>query len=99
MSSAIPLHNIDEHTLPAQLHVASFIVHVRPAAIEDIAAWLTQQPRVEIYTRSEEGKFAVVMESDHEHAVLELLDRLTEQPGVLNAALIYHEIIDGEEDA
>lgn len=80
------------------LHVASFIVHVRPTTINELAKWLEQQPRVEIYTRSEEGKLAVVMESDHEQAVLDLLDSVNQQPGVLNTALIYHEIIDGEED-
>lgn len=100
---AIPAYNIDDAPpqSPAssnQLHVASLIAHVLPASVNEVASWLERQPRVEIHTQSPEGKFAIVMESDHEQSVLELLDALGQRPGVLNTALIYHEIIEDEGD-
>lgn len=100
---AIPTYNFPDtseqpHAHSSQLHVASLIAHVLPAHMNDVGAWLESQPRVEIHTQSPEGKFAIVMESDHEQSVLELLDTLGQRPGVLNTALIYHEIIEGEGD-
>lgn len=100
--NAIPAYNIDDRAEPdavtRPLHIASLIAHVRPTSVAEVAAWLQGQPRVEIHAQSPEGKFAIVMESDHEQSVLELLDTLGQQPGVLSTALIYHEIIEGEED-
>lgn len=99
---SIPLVNIDHHstiTPNSSIHIASLIVHVRPGHLPDISHWLESQPGVEIHSQSPQGKLAVVMECDHEQAVLKLIDTLTEMAGVLNAALIYHEIIDGEDDA
>lgn len=94
----ISAHIIEEPPPETSLHVASLIAHVRQQYIADVAHWLDQQPRVEVHAQSAEGKFAVVMECDHERAVLELLDTLGQLPGVLNTALIYHEIITAEED-
>lgn len=99
---SIPLINIDHHpeiALHSPIHIASLIVHVRPEHMPDISLWLEQQSGVEIHSRSSQGKLAVVLECHHEQAVLDLIDTLTDMPGVLNSALIYHEIIDGEEDA
>lgn len=100
---AIPVYNIDDipeqaPAPPSQLHIASLIAHVLPASIKEVTAWLERQARVEIHAQSPEGKFAIVMESDHEQSVLELLDTLGQRPGVLNTALIYHEIIEDEGD-
>ncbi len=98
---SIPLVNIDRPgTVPeSPIHIASLIVHVRPRHLSEISGWLEQQPGVEIHSRSSQGKLAVVLECRHEQTILDLLDTLTGRPVVLNAALIYHEIIDGEEDA
>lgn len=99
---SIPFVNLDHHNNtvpPPQIHVASLIVHVRPGHLPEISQWLERQSGVEIHSQSDQGKLAIVLECDHERAVLDLIDTLADMPGVLNAALIYHEIIDGEEDA
>lgn len=101
--NAIMAYNIDDECpsqpFHATVHVASLIVHVKRERKSRIVEWLEQQPRVEIHRQSPEGKLAVVMECDHEQAVLDLLNTLNDMPGVLNAVLIYHEVIDGEEYA
>lgn len=100
----IPVHNIDispsvHAPESAPLHIASLIAHVQQASIADVARWLEQQPGVEIHAQSPQGKFAIVMECHNERDVVTLLDTLEQRQGVLNTALIYHEIIDGEDDA
>ncbi len=101
--NAILAYNLDNDCPPQPflpvLHVASLIVHVKREYKNRVVEWLLQQPRVEIHRQSAEGKLAVVMECDHEQVVLDLLNTLNDIPGVLNAALIYHEVIDGEEFA
>ncbi len=101
--NAILARNLDTDCHPQSfhpvLHVASLIVHVKRDSKDRIVDWLRQQSRVEIHRQTAEGKLAVVMECDHEQAVLDLLNTLNDMPGVLNAALIYHEVIDGEEIA
>lgn len=79
--NAIPLCDTDDnrecprsvHNAPP-FHIASLIAHVRQEFIDAVAIWLNQQPRVDIHAQSAEGKFAVVMECDHEQDVLTLLD-------------------------
>lgn len=101
--SAILACNLDTDYLPQNfqptLHVASLIVHATRERKHKVVEWLLQQPRLEIHRQTTEGKIAVVMECGHEQDVLDLLNTLNEMSGVLNAALIYHEVIDGEEFA
>ncbi len=92
----IPARNLDAS--PQKLHIASLIVHAQPTKMQQVAAWLEEQPGTEIYTHSNQGKFAVVVECDHERDILALMDKLQELPAVLNAALVYHEILDREDD-
>lgn len=81
---------------PEPLHIASVIVHVQPFALLSIQRWLEQQPGVEIHTVTDQGKLVVVIETHREQAILDLIDGITAQPGALNAALVYHEILNEE---
>lgn len=81
----------------ADLHIASLVAHVRPEQLLAVKAWLVLQPNIEIHAESVQGKFVIVMESTHEKAIVEFLDELRAQPGVLNAALVYHEVIAAHE--
>lgn len=76
------------------LHVASFLVHVRPAALHDVAGWLTDQPDCEVSAEDPSGKLVVVAESLAETRILELIDSVQSLTGVLGAALVYHELLD-----
>lgn len=88
----IPVHAVR----PAALHIASIIAHVQPAALQRIRQWLETQPGVEIHAASDQGKLVVVIEAAQEQAILDLIDSITAQPGALNAALVYHEILQEE---
>lgn len=88
----IPLRNPD-----ADLHVASLVVYCRPETLSEATEWLLSQRGVEIYARDEQGKLVVVMESRDAQDILDLIDAAHEHAGIINAALIYHEIVAPEE--
>ncbi len=80
-----------------QLHIASLIAHVRPEKISCVREWINQQPQnpilIEIHAETEQGKFVIVTESAEDKAIVNFLDELRAQVGVLNAALVYHEYL------
>lgn len=73
------------------LHIASLLVHCRPQWLDAVKANLGLLPGVELHQHSPAGKLVVVLEADHERDILATLEHIQQLPGVLNAALIYHE--------
>lgn len=84
--------------LPEQLHIASFVAHVRPTHFAIVRGWLSEQCQKEIQVEihAEEpssGKLVIVTESVEEKFILDFMGELRDKPGVLNAALVYHEYL------
>ncbi|MDR5899317.1 chaperone NapD [Halomonas vilamensis] len=75
------------------LHIVSFIVHVKPDALAATVQWLAEQPNCDIRGEDEAGKLVVVAENNDEKALLQLMETVRDQPGVLDAALVYHEVL------
>lgn len=86
---------------PPQLHIASLIAHVRPEQLAPLRQWLSDEKntliRAEIHAESAQGKLVIVTESEQEKAIADFLDTLRGQPGVLNAALVYHEYLSAQD--
>jgi len=82
-----------------QMHVASLIVHCRPEHLQPLKAWLIDQDGVEIPVSSPEGKLVVTSESHSERVIADLMQAIGDRPGVLNTAMVYHEIIEDEEQS
>ncbi|MBA2780522.1 chaperone NapD [Billgrantia kenyensis] len=76
------------------LHIASLLVHARPAQRQEVAQWLAAQPECEVSAEDASGKLVVVVESLREVRILELIDALQLRPGVLGAVLVYHQVLD-----
>lgn len=76
------------------LHIASFIVHVRPERLREIADWLSAQHDCEVRGEDPNGKLVAVVESLQEKYVLHLIDSVQLLPGVFGAALVYHQMLD-----
>ena len=97
----IPLRDLT-HT-PAQLHIASLVAHVRPEQLAATRNWLLTHAsthnaiHIEIHAEDRQGKFVLVTESEEEKAIVNFLDDLRAQPGVLNAALVYHEYLSAQD--
>lgn len=82
-----------DHTL----HIASLLVHCRPELLPAVKANLRRLPNLELHQESAAGKLVVVLEAEHERHILNAIDQIQQLPGVLNAALIYHEELLGLE--
>lgn len=92
----ISLHTISPS--PQHVHIASLVAHVRPAHFHKVYDWITQQSQqcihIEIYAEEPAmGKLVIVTESAEEKAIVNFLDELRGQTGVLNTALVYHEYL------
>lgn len=81
------------------LHIASLLVHCRPELIEAVKKNLALLPGLELHQESAAGKVVVVLEAEHESQILSTIDHIQQLPGVLNAALIYHELLTLEGEA
>ena len=79
-----------------QLHVTSLIVHVRPDRLGELTSWLHDHATVEVPVSSPEGKLVIVTENDSERAIADLMQAIGDRPGVLNTAMVYHEIIEDD---
>jgi nitrate reductase NapD len=79
------------------LHIASLLVHCRPEWLAAVKANLQLLPGLELHQETTNGKLVVVLEAEHESRILAAIDHIQQLPGVLNAALIYHEeLLEGD---
>ncbi|MCY1423326.1 assembly protein for periplasmic nitrate reductase [compost metagenome] len=76
------------------LHIASLVVLTRPEHLATVKANLCLLDGLELHQQSPAGKLVVVLEASHENQILERIEQINNLPGVLNAALIYHEYLD-----
>nr|MBF0682403.1 chaperone NapD [Pseudomonas sp.] len=81
------------------IHITSLLVHCRPELLPAVKANLALLPGLELHQESAAGKVVVVLETEHESQILETLDQIQNLPGVLNAAMIYHELLTPEGEA
>lgn len=82
---------------PQSVQIASLIIHTRPELLEAVKANLMRLPNLEVHQQSTQGKLVVVLEAEHEASILDNLNAIQNLPGVLNAVLIYHEIVESPE--
>jgi len=75
------------------LHIASLLVHCRPELLAAVKSNLQLLPDLELHQESAAGKVVVVLEAGHESRILDTISHIQQLPGVLNAALIYHELL------
>lgn len=78
------------------LHIASLLVHVRPEFLAAVKANLRQLDGLELHQQSPQGKLVVVLETEHERHILARIEQINALPGVLNAVLVYHELLETE---
>ncbi|MDN7143498.1 chaperone NapD [Pseudomonas sp. JQ170] len=76
------------------LHIASLVVLARPELLEAVKANLRLLEGLELHQQSAVGKLVVVLEARDETQILQCIEQINNLPGVLNAALIYHELLD-----
>ncbi|MDL0430504.1 chaperone NapD [Marinobacter sp. TBZ242] len=80
-----------------EVHIASFIVHCWPEYLDAIKARVNQTEGLETGAESPGGKLVVIAEGPHQSRLLETVELLESQPGVLECILVYHELMSAAE--
>ncbi|WP_252271611.1 chaperone NapD [Pseudomonas subflava] len=85
--------------MPDSIQIASLIVHAQPQLMAAVTANLRRLPGVELHQHSPEGKLVVVIEAEHEAQIVATLGAVQSLPGVINAALVYHEVLEEQDSS
>ena len=79
---------------PAQTdecHISSLLVHVRPERQQEIAALIAALPGAELTPSPKPGKLILTLETANTFEIMERLEAINGMPGVVAAALVYHQ--------
>jgi periplasmic nitrate reductase NapD len=77
---------------PAQTHISSLVVHVRPEMAGTVVDTINAMPGVEVEMQDGRGKLVVVLETATELTIVEHLNTIQTLPGVLSTALVFHHV-------
>ena len=77
-----------------ELHIASLVVHAKPAALDTVQPGVVALSGTEIHGVSDAGKMVVTLETDSEAEMLERIDAIGKLQGVLSVALVFHQVDD-----
>lgn len=84
----------------AGVNISSLILGVAPTACDEVAAMLVRLAGVDIHANEADGRMIVTVESASESATVEIFETIRQLPGVLSAALVYHQFeSDPDEEA
>lgn len=77
---------------PGEVHISSMVVHASPAGLQSVKDNIARLPGAEVYAESERGKLVVVLESDSQSRITDVIEKINGLPNVLGTALVYHQI-------
>lgn len=83
--------------MPAERHIASLLVHVRPERVDAVRGHIVAMPGAEVHVE-QSGKMVVTLEGPHEGWVADRMTEINLIDGVLSAVLVFHHV-DPEEEA
>ncbi len=78
-------------TMKQEFHVSSLVVLTQPSLRHQLADEIATLEGAEIHAVSDEGKLVVTLEGPSQRPIMEAIDAINAMPGVLSAALIYHQ--------
>ncbi len=80
-----------EATMDQEFHVSSLVVLTQPPLRHQLAEQIGALEGAEIHAISDEGKLVVTLEGPSQRQIMAAIDAIQAMPGVLSAALIYHQ--------
>ncbi len=75
-----------------EVHISSMVVHARPEYLQDVKNKIAHLPGAEIHGESENGKLVVVLESQTQTYITDVIEKIADIEHVLSTALVYHQI-------
>ena len=76
-----------------EVHISSMVVHARPDYLQDVKNKIERLPGAEIHGESENGKLVVVLESQTQTHITDVIEKIGDIEHVLTTALVYHQIV------
>ena len=73
------------------MDISSVIVGARPEGAEQVKQSLEALEGVEVHTVAEDGRMIVTIESGDEDNTSNTFEMIRQLPGVISAALVYHQ--------
>ncbi len=75
-----------------EAHISSLLVQVSPEHLSQTQKLISDFKEAEIYGVSEVGKIVVVLETQAEGFISDIIEKINNMPGVLGATMVYHQI-------
>ena len=75
-----------------EVHISSMVVHARPEYLADVKNNIEQLPGAKIHGESDNGKLVVVVETESQGYITDIIEKINNFEHVLNTALVYHQI-------
>jgi nitrate reductase NapD len=73
------------------MNLSSVLVNARPQALHRLREGLAALHGIEVHAATEDGRLIVTIEGDSVQAIADLFAQINQQPGVLSAAMAYHQ--------
>ena len=68
------------------------VVHARPEYLADVKNNIEQLPGTEIHGESDNGKLVVVVETQNQAYITDVIEKINNFEHVFSTALVYHQI-------
>ncbi len=75
-----------------EVHISSMVVHAMPDYLLDVRKKIEELPGTEIHAESPNGKLVVVLESQTQTYITDVIEKIACLDHVLSTALVYHQI-------
>ena len=75
-----------------EVHISSMVVHARPESLAAVKKQIEQLPGAEIHGESDKGKLVVVLETQNQTYITDIIEKINNLENVLNIALVFHQI-------
>ena len=72
------------------MQISGVLLHARPERAELVRQQILEIPGAEVHAVSADGRIVVTLEREHDEDLAQTLQQLTDIPGVLASALVYH---------
>lgn len=73
------------------MNISSVLVNARPEKVKQVQDGLLALTGVEVHAATDDGRLIVTIEADSDQAVADMFTAINQQPGVLSAAMVYHQ--------
>lgn len=75
-----------------EVHISSLLVQVSPEHLNTTKKLIEDFEEAEIYGVNDVGKIVVVLETQKEGFISDIIEKINNMPGVLGATMVYHQI-------